>query len=62
MVLVQGSPGFCNVKFTLQFTSLASLLTEICDLVSSLVLLLAKEELKGLVVILGILIVRPEVS
>lgn len=60
--MVQGSSGFCNVKFTLQLTSLASLLTEICDLVSSLVLLLTKEELKGMVVILGILIVRPEVS
>lgn len=56
--LVQGSSGFCNV----QFTSLASLLTEICDLVSSLVLSLAKEELRGTGVILGILIVRPEVS
>lgn len=58
-VLVQGSSGFCNVKFTLQLTSL---LTEICDLVSSLGLLLTKEELKGMMVILGILIVRPEVS
>lgn len=62
-VQVPGRSGFYKIKFTLHLISLASLFMEICDLgVIGFVAYngATLEELNSVVVILGILIVRPE--